>query len=561
MSDTDLNIYLRLRDQLSKPLKGVRGALQSFRKNWLLVAAGIIATVYALRKFSHALSNAYKDIIKVSAKFENWQIQLEAFTNSTILAKKKLKELIDFSVRTPFTPEEVLDVSALLLPLEQAGYKLEDLLTMAGNIAAAYPMTFKEAALNLNKALSAGMGAARLFYEQGVRAHMQVLSGIEDLTRVSQEDLAKIFYSIYADPSSPLARGIQKLSRTYEGLMSTLKGEWFLFKEAVGEKVFESVKQDLKAVLVLIRKSKEEGGKYEETVRAVGDAFETGYEHAQDLIGFLLVGGAEALDIFNDLRVAVTSAAIGWLKLKEFDTKLEFWTTIGRRREELRTEIKELRLYIKALEEVNAELALSAETDYSTKIAKALSDLKAALAEVKTELPKAAPEGAGNPLEGLKGQLEDAKGDLGETFDFFEEMAKQSARNVQDAFSDFFFKAFTGELRNLKEVFADFGRSMLQMFSNLLAQKLVLTMFPGLGSKQSGSPYIPRTGPYLLHRGEKVIPAHQAATGESVVINVNQFIQAWDASDVYRNRKVLAGAIAEEIKRNAPLREVIKAYG
>lgn len=148
-----------------------------------------------------------------------------------------------------------------------------------------------------------------------------------------------------------------------------------------------------------------------------------------------------------------------------------------------------------------------------------------------------------------------------------EEFAKESARNIQNAFSDFFFKAFSGELKNAKQLFADFGRAMLQTISNILAQKLVTSMFNNiglgglLGSKAVGSSYIPQTGAYFLHKGEKVVSAgdaDHAGGGGGITVNVNQVIQAWDATDVYRNRKALSSAIANEIKMNSEIRGVIK---
>jgi hypothetical protein len=47
----------------------------------------------------------------------------------------------------------------------------------------------------------------------------------------------------------------------------------------------------------------------------------------------------------------------------------------------------------------------------------------------------------------------------------------------------------------------------------------------------------------------------QGGGGQTIVIN--QIIQAWDASDVYKNRKILSAAIAEDIKNNGSMRQTI----
>jgi len=56
-----------------------------------------------------------------------------------------------------------------------------------------------------------------------------------------------------------------------------------------------------------------------------------------------------------------------------------------------------------------------------------------------------------------------------------------------------------------------------------------------------------------LNRGESM-------RGEGVTINVNQVIQAWDAQDVWRNRKMLSNAIADDIYNNGKIRSVIRSY-
>jgi len=45
-----------------------------------------------------------------------------------------------------------------------------------------------------------------------------------------------------------------------------------------------------------------------------------------------------------------------------------------------------------------------------------------------------------------------------------------------------------------------------------------------------------------------------------VTININQVIQAWDAQDVWRNRKALSNAIADDIYNNGKIRSVIRSY-
>jgi hypothetical protein len=157
-----------------------------------------------------------------------------------------------------------------------------------------------------------------------------------------------------------------------------------------------------------------------------------------------------------------------------------------------------------------------------------------------------------------------------DTFKMMESVAEQTAKNMHNAFSDFFFKGLKGELNNLRDIMTSFGDAMLQMFAQMMAFQSMKMMFGKVGFFADffksgfavGTNYVPQTGLYPLHKGETVTPAGNArgGAGGGVTINVNQAITAWDASDVYRNRKALADAVAFEIQSNGNIRSAIQKY-
>ena len=207
-------------------------------------------------------------------------------------------------------------------------------------------------------------------------------------------------------------------------------------------------------------------------------------------------------------------------------------------------------------------------------------------------------------LKNVAKQVGDSAKDAAEKFNAMEEFAKQSARNMQNAFSEFFFKAFTGELRNMQEIFANFGRAVLQMISNILAKLLLIKLFTamagasgtifgvpvgslfhqgGLIRKHRGGlirahsvlapdevPIIAQTGEGILSRqgmralggsdNLKSLNRGEGSGAGGITININQVIQAWDAQDVWRNRKALSNAIADDIYNNGKIRSVIRSY-
>ena len=191
-------------------------------------------------------------------------------------------------------------------------------------------------------------------------------------------------------------------------------------------------------------------------------------------------------------------------------------------------------------------------------------------------------------------------------------MAQGMASAMSSAFSDFFFDMFTGEIKTAKEYIESFGKSILRLITNLIAQILVLItvtailnaipggtvvlgLMGGIGSLFSGKkheggivggfgglmrkaheglsvgevPIIAQQGEGILSRngmasigGKQGLDAVNGGTagqsGQTII--VHQAIQAWDASDVYRNRHALSAAIIEEIKGNGKFRQTMNSY-
>jgi hypothetical protein len=86
------------------------------------------------------------------------------------------------------------------------------------------------------------------------------------------------------------------------------------------------------------------------------------------------------------------------------------------------------------------------------------------------------------------------------TFDtakFMEEIWSETARNMQNAFSDFFYDAITGQLKTLEDYILSFANSMARTLSNILSAMLwqgIFAMLPTFG----GPPIL---GPLEKHGG------------------------------------------------------------
>lgn len=510
MPNTELNIYLRLRDQLSRGLQGIRGRLRafadSFKRHWLAITAAITGAILALKK-------AF-DWLELGARAEQIQRSFERIAQSVGVNSKKMEEALRRAAAYTINFSNVASsVSALLAQ----GLNMDQVVKLMEASRAAARVTGETVEAAFNKIASAVTGGFLVTVKRAYGFNVELKQAFEDYAKTMGMTVEEVrqYYKAQA-----LANNIIKAATAYTRAMN-MEATTHL------EKL-----QQLRAW-------------WTETKERIGIALWTIIDAWEKFVSTLKYRIAEMVTVIKDLLIKLVRIAIVVSKFLHLPTQ------------KLENMLRELMVTKQAW----AEMAETARVELG----------KITVATENQVIPA---------VQHINNAAEKATSKLQDTFKIWEELAKNTATNIQNAFSDFFFKAFTGELRNLRDVFSNFGRAMLQSISNILAQivtyyafiRPLVSAFPGLapvfgmggagtGGKQLGSPYIPRTGLYLLHRGEKVIPAHEAAGAETQPINIYFSVQAWDAGDVWRNRKVLAGAIAEEIRRNAGIRGVIKQYG
>lgn len=174
-------------------------------------------------------------------------------------------------------------------------------------------------------------------------------------------------------------------------------------------------------------------------------------------------------------------------------------------------------------------------------------------------------------------------------FNHFEEASKQVAASMTKNFGDLFFNVFTGEVKNAQQVFADFGRSIMNIITQALARFMLfatvgkaLTPFFGFnifGSFHNGGVVRAHSGmlakdevPIIAQTGERVLSRSQnrqyekmmaggGVGGNSITNQPVLVIQAWDTSDILKNRKAIEGIISNALRTNSELRGDVRRYG
>jgi len=590
MTNKELSIILRLRDEATKRLEGVRGSLQRFanswKQNWLAITAAITASIMALRK-------AW-DLMEMGAKAQQIEESFRRMSESVgINAGEMKKALLEASQETVNFSNVADKVSALMaqgLNMDQ----VTALMRQARVEARIFGTTTEEAFQNISSAVTGGL-VTTLRRSYGLQLSLKdATEEYAKATGKTTEEVQK-YHMAQALANHILERSKSHLEAVNLELMTSyekvqmLKSKWNDFLESTGQVLWQ--------VLGFLQ------GFANQLVTGIFTILEYGAgavkAFIQGIINALNGLLAFGTDFFQKLMVPL---------IKFYDLLGKLPGSVG---ETYRQAAAEVERFSQSLEDNTIQFNVDGLTQGLEEAKQAFNlaaqeSAKEAIAQYDLVFAKVKDTGdkTADILKNVAKEVGKGAEEAGKQFNAMEEFAKQSARNMQNAFSDFFFKAFTGELRSIKDVFADFGRAVLQMISNILAKLLLIKMFTAMAGAggtifgvpvaslfhQGGTiqrrnrafirahsglapdevPIIAQTGEGVLsRRGMRAVGGSdnlralnngESIQGDGITINVNQVIQAWDAQDVWRNRKMLSNAIADDIYNNGKIRSVIRSY-
>ena len=197
-----------------------------------------------------------KGAIQAVADYENVQISLETFLGSADKAKKTFKELEEFSIKTPFTPEQVNQAGKALLAFGEPVDQLTTTLGRIGDVSSATGKDFNELAVIYGKARVSGV----LFAEdinQLTEAGVPIIGEFAKQLNVSEKEVKKLgsegkisFANLEKGFQSLTSEGgrffglTDKLSQSTTGRLSTLEGNFTELQRSIGQgllPVFETL--------------------------------------------------------------------------------------------------------------------------------------------------------------------------------------------------------------------------------------------------------------------------------------------------------------------------------
>ena len=179
---------------------------------------------------------ALRSIITTAAEVESLQIRLKFLTGSTEDAAEAFDIMNDFASKVPFSLQDIERASPSLLTVADNVGELNELLAITGDIAAVSGLTFDETAMQIQRAMSAGIASADQFRERGISAFLGFESGVS----ISAEKTKQRIKDMWRDGTTTAVGATSELAGTFTGQVSMMEDAWRDMKLVVADTgVFE----------------------------------------------------------------------------------------------------------------------------------------------------------------------------------------------------------------------------------------------------------------------------------------------------------------------------------
>src|SRR5210317_2546944 len=226
-----LNIDIVARDKSKQALNSVQGALSKLKGAVFNLQNAFIGLGVGL---------VARNLVNTGKEIENLRVRLKFLLKNTNEGAKAFENMTKFASQVPFSLEEISRGSGILATVTDNADDLQNMLEITGNVAAVTGLDFRTAAEQIQRSFSAGIGAADLFREKGVRNMLGFKAG----ATVSIEETVSAFERVFAK-GGRFGKATDELAETFEGTLSMVGDKILQFKFAILEAgLFESLKTE-----------------------------------------------------------------------------------------------------------------------------------------------------------------------------------------------------------------------------------------------------------------------------------------------------------------------------
>ena len=242
---------------LQKEMSKVKGTVQKgskdINKSLSSINSKISSSISTFTKLGVAIGAAFtgmavRNIVKVGSDIENLQIRLEKMFGSAEQGALAFQGMSEFASKVPFSLQQIQQGAGSLSAVARDAEHLNQLLEITGNVAAVSGLDFATTSMQIQRAFSAGIGAADLFRERAVGS----LLGFEQGAKVSVGETITAFEDAFSG-NGRFAGTTDELAKTLTGTLSMLGDKVFNFQRLIADEgFFNEVKtqfQELDATL------------------------------------------------------------------------------------------------------------------------------------------------------------------------------------------------------------------------------------------------------------------------------------------------------------------------
>ena len=230
-----LNIDIVARDKSKQALNNVQGALSKVK-----------GAVFNLQNAFIGLGAGLviRNLVNTGKELENLRVRLKFLLKDTNEGAKAFDNMVKFASKVPFSLEEIQSGSGILATVTDNAKDLKQMLEITGNVAAVTGLDFRTTAEQIQRSFSAGIGAADLFREKGVRNMLGFQAGATVSIEATVEAFEKTF-----GKEGRFGKATDQLANTFEGTLSMIGDKIFNFKKVLLEAgFFETLKDQFKAL-------------------------------------------------------------------------------------------------------------------------------------------------------------------------------------------------------------------------------------------------------------------------------------------------------------------------
>jgi hypothetical protein len=214
-----LKIDIVAKDKSKQALSGVQGSLSKVKSAVFSLQSAFIGLGAGL---------AIRSLVNTGKEIEGLKLRLKFLFGSVNEGSRAFQQMARYAGEVPFSLEEIQRGSGVLAVVSKDAEELARLMKITGNVAAITGLDFKTTAEQIQRSMSAGISAADLFRDKGVKGMLGFKAGAVVSIKETSDAFDKFFGA-----GGKFGKATDELATTLEGTQSMIGDTFLKFKLAV----------------------------------------------------------------------------------------------------------------------------------------------------------------------------------------------------------------------------------------------------------------------------------------------------------------------------------------